>query len=453
MTDDATLLAGFRRGDEAAFALLAERYHHAIHAACQRQAPADEVDDCVQAVFLVLARRPVAAGRAPVLLAWLHRVAHFVCRDARRSAARRRRTTIASNHPPTTGHHPEAVVLEQLDGALLRLEERQRAAVLLHASGSANDDIAERLGVTVANASKLVQRGLAALRERLCRAGKPVGAAALLGLLSTTSASAASTIPLTITALSGVGPHAGLLAKGTLMHLTILTAKPWIIAATIAASIGIGGIIAAEALSPATIPPVTPLAAEAAAEPDGPGIMQRRVTLNLQDRELTEVIKLLRDISNLDFILDPAVTAANPKISVQVENMKLQDVLGVVTKAAELRYEERNGAIFIEPAPVQVDAPPQAAAPTVTLKVRDMTTGNALAFISALTATPLKIDPRLADRPITFELRDTPLTDGLHFLAEAVGGEVQPLPGGQPGYQIVPKTQPDADPVVPSAAQ
>jgi len=68
-TDDVSLLRAYSNGDDEAFSQLAARYHTLTINACRRQVAMTEVDDCVQAVFMVLARRPAAASRAPALAA------------------------------------------------------------------------------------------------------------------------------------------------------------------------------------------------------------------------------------------------------------------------------------------------------------------------------------------------------------------------------------------------
>jgi RNA polymerase sigma factor (sigma-70 family) len=364
MTDDTTLLQAFRCGDESAFAVLAERYHHAIHAACRRQAPNGEVEDCVQAVFLVLARRPAAAARSPVLLAWLHRVAHFVCRDARRAASRRGRVVTAVAQPPTNGHRPEAAVLEQLDAALLRLEDRQRAAVLLHVNGNPTNDIAERLGVTVANASKLVQRGLASLRERLAHSGVPVGASMLLAVMTTQASAATNVPPLTIQALNHASAKASLLAKGTLMHVTMTTASTWILAAGLATVLGVGALVASDAFSQSpttprpsvaavTVPPQVPVPIPVLTEWEKgmEELLKQRLTFEFMETSSLDALNFLRQATGTTFIVHPLVLQAMEMtpLTLKAKDMSLRAVLNNLATIARVRYQIVDKAIFFSP--------------------------------------------------------------------------------------------------------
>lgn len=353
MTDDATLLQAFRSGDESAFATVAERYQSAIQAACQRQAPVGEVDDCVQAVFLVLARRPAAAARSQVLLAWLHQVAVYVCRDARRAATRRRKLVTNVHPAPATGNTPENVVLDRLDAAMLALDERQRAAVLLHATGTANDDIAQSLGVTTANASKLVHRGLAALRERLCRSGTPVGASLLLTVITTDAASGATAPPLTIHALNHASTNASLLAKGTIMHLTMTTTSTWMLTASLVTALGVGALVASEALAQPPSPPrqkaevvvewtavPTPVPVLTGWEKEMDDRLQQRITFAFEDTNPVDIMRFFHQATGLNIVIHPDISAVSggTPITMKAKEMSVRAALNHLANMLHARY-------------------------------------------------------------------------------------------------------------------
>jgi RNA polymerase sigma factor (sigma-70 family) len=86
----AALLARVRIGDPAAFAELVRRHGRLVWAACRHQTrSAADADDCFQAVWLALARRPAAVRDPARLAAFLHAVAVRVCRKHRLAASRR----------------------------------------------------------------------------------------------------------------------------------------------------------------------------------------------------------------------------------------------------------------------------------------------------------------------------------------------------------------------------
>lgn len=456
--DDDALLQAFRAGDEHAFTLLAERYQRVIHAACLRQAPRGEAEDCLQAVFIVLARRPAAAAKSPVLLAWLHRVAHLVCRDARRAVERRGRIMrVVAWGNTTPGNDPEAALLDQLDHAMLYLDERQRAAVLLHAAGNGNGAIARSLGVTAANASKLVQRGLAALRERLCRTSRPVGAATMLTALSVGNATAASAMPLTIAVLSSTTNYATILAKGTLMHLTITATKTWMLILTFTTTLCLGGVVAAEKIAPPTpVPAADKPPKEPLAQKDLDRLLEQKSSLDFLDTDLEDAVRMLSQVSGITLVCAPDVVAnPPPSVTLKADRLPLRKILDDLVKQTGLQYEVQNGAVFISRKPQpRVGAPKlqdaHAALP-VSIEGDNLQIAQVVESLRNQTGIQLVLAPGLKDTRMSMRLIDLPLPKVLDIVASVAGGEVRPLPGNPDGYQIVPKAEADAP--APSAAQ
>jgi RNA polymerase sigma factor (sigma-70 family) len=264
--DDHDLLAAFAAGDQEAFARLVSRHQGLVAAACRRQASATETDDCVQAVFLILARKPQAAAGVPSLAAWLLRVAAYVCRHSRRAA--QRRTRAERTTPATEGHQPETAVLEHLDHCLDRLNERQRNAVVLHYyQGLDASEIAGRLGISRNQVYLLLHRGLAALRTALARRGVAVGAAALAAVFAGQAQAAISSARgVTIVLGRMASKRSQSLAAAAQHDLAIAHAMPWAAAAGIALVLG---VIAVFATSHATAArkPLTPAAPPVATTP------------------------------------------------------------------------------------------------------------------------------------------------------------------------------------------
>ena len=261
-TSDADLIRAWRSGDQEAFASLVSRYHGVVRTACVRQAAAGEVDDCLQAVFVVLARRPAAAAAVPVLAAWLLRVATLVCSRSRRAASNRRRVEQAAalGHVRDPVGHPEA--LDHLDACLLRLPEKQRAAVTLqYLAGKDPEEVAAALGTSHQQTYVLVSRGLASLRTLLAQRGIAVGGAALVSLLASEGTTATVAAPASLIATLTATPSAGaqVLAHGVLTAMFIKTVS--LVAAGI---VLVGAFLTATVVLGAKTPPVglaTPVAA------------------------------------------------------------------------------------------------------------------------------------------------------------------------------------------------
>lgn len=262
---DTDLLTRWRAGDREAYAVLVARHFGLIQAACRRQAAPGDDEDCAQAVFLVLSRKPASAMRAPNLEAWLLRVSWYVCQHSRRAAQRRRQAehdAAAVSGPRPVTAKPEA--LDHLDSCMMKLPKRQRTAVALHyLAGKPAEEVAVALGVSRENAYQLISRGLAAMRALLAKRGVAVAGTALASLLASEGQAASASAPTAALASLTATPTASAasLASGaiTAMHLSALA--PISSAAGLVLAAGTLTLaLAAEgsAPTPPTTPPATP---------------------------------------------------------------------------------------------------------------------------------------------------------------------------------------------------
>lgn len=256
---DGELLQACREGDQAALMALIARYEDLVRRACRRQAPPAEVEDCVQAVFVVLARRPVAAAGAVALAPWLLRVAWHVANRARRANERRRRAEASAAAEETRRQPaPEVEASEHLDDCLNQLPEKQRAAVCLRFLSSLSpEDVAARLGTSRDNAYKLITRGLATLRDLLARRGVAITGVAL-GTLLAGEAQAAGTSTLSLS----VAPtaKATALAQGTITAMKLSALLPLASVAGLLVAVGATTMLltAESATTPAPAPATQP---------------------------------------------------------------------------------------------------------------------------------------------------------------------------------------------------
>ncbi|HYE05199.1 MAG TPA: sigma-70 family RNA polymerase sigma factor [Planctomycetota bacterium] len=178
--------------DEAAFADAVARYAPLVAARCGRSLKGADVDDAVQAVFLVLwRRRDEAPAEGPALASWLYRTTGFVIQRARRDRMRRRTAEERAAQPEaTTMDRPEMSALERaearalIDDALASLPAPERDAVLLsQLAGHSYAEVAEQQGCAKATVAARVQQGLGALRRRLTARGCTLSLAGLVALL------------------------------------------------------------------------------------------------------------------------------------------------------------------------------------------------------------------------------------------------------------------------------
>jgi RNA polymerase sigma-70 factor, ECF subfamily len=151
---------------------LYQQHSRSVFAFClSRLGRREDAEDAVQTTFLH-AVRGLRRGVVPnVELAWLLGIAKNVCLSRRESAGRRGRLELVCDPvdleraPAHLGRGDELIGLRE---ALARLPERQRQAVLLRDwRGLSYEEVAQQLGVSLANAESLIFRGRTALAELL----------------------------------------------------------------------------------------------------------------------------------------------------------------------------------------------------------------------------------------------------------------------------------------------
>ena len=154
MDDRIDLAAWTASANETAFAQIVERHAGLVAAVCRRQlGNGAAVDEAVQAVFIILARRAQAV-RPEALRSWLYETAIGVCRNARRAAARRsRHEQEAAVSATLAQHHDDEVpwmeLRPRIDEALGSLNANQRSVIIDHFFiGESQVAIAARLGIS-----------------------------------------------------------------------------------------------------------------------------------------------------------------------------------------------------------------------------------------------------------------------------------------------------------------
>jgi RNA polymerase sigma factor (sigma-70 family) len=258
---DASLLDSFaRRGDEAAFATLVERYGGLVFSVCRRVlGDAGTAEDCMQATFLVLARKAATIRRAEELPAWLHGTALRLALRTRRAECRRRHreTYSVRTAGPKTPTDPldeltARELLMVLDEELQRLPEVYRLPVILCGlEGLSQEEAAVRLGWTPGSVKGRLERARARLHARLKRRGLALTAA--LGAVEMTRTGAAAlpaelafrTVRSALAFLAGrsaagdcLSPAVAALAEGALKAMYLSKVK---MAMVVIAVIGLAG--------------------------------------------------------------------------------------------------------------------------------------------------------------------------------------------------------------------
>jgi RNA polymerase sigma factor (sigma-70 family) len=225
--DDRELLRRFvRLGDQAAFAALVRRHSGLVIGVCRRVLRSEhDIEDAFQATFLVLARDAGRIRKAESLASWLHGVAYRTSLRAADSTRRRGRllrelTMIEDTLTPADDSGPLADVEQRhqqqaLDEELASLSDNYRAALVLHyLDGKSNQQVAEKLGLSVTAVEGRLKRGKKELRLRLARRGIGLSVAVAAMQAVQSSAQAAPLEPLIARAIDAGLSYAGGEAAG-----------------------------------------------------------------------------------------------------------------------------------------------------------------------------------------------------------------------------------------------
>ncbi|MDW7982805.1 MAG: sigma-70 family RNA polymerase sigma factor [Thermomicrobium sp.] len=170
---DVELLEALRSGDEAAFALLHERYRpFTRRIALRLLGDAHEAEDVCQEVFLRLFRHPPQLEGPNALRLWFARVTTNTALNALRSRRRARFHWIRWFHlewlpRPRAGEDDERAETAVLVRSVLeQLSERDRALLALRATGLSYQEIASTLGIRQRSLGTLLARAERRFRQR-----------------------------------------------------------------------------------------------------------------------------------------------------------------------------------------------------------------------------------------------------------------------------------------------
>src|SRR5918997_80253 len=168
---DAELARAAAAGDRGAFAGIYDRYADRLHDFCVGMLrDRDGAEDCVQDPFCTAATRLPQLREADKLRPWLYSIAR---NEALRRIRDRRRESLSDELPEVVSHEPGPDTLaartelaDLITEAAGGLSDRDRSVLeLAYRHGLDGDDLADALGVSPANATKMVYR----LRETIER--------------------------------------------------------------------------------------------------------------------------------------------------------------------------------------------------------------------------------------------------------------------------------------------
>jgi RNA polymerase sigma-70 factor, ECF subfamily len=171
VSEDATLVAAARDGDQAAFGRLYDRYARMVHGVLLAKVPLAEVDDLVQDVFMMALRRLSTLRDIRSFGAWLAVIARNRANDYHRRSSPE--DQFAKDTPDedigsgNNGGDPEDSAAAILD-AVRSLPSAYRETLILRlVEGMTGPEIAARTGMTHGSVRVNLHRGMQQLRAKL----------------------------------------------------------------------------------------------------------------------------------------------------------------------------------------------------------------------------------------------------------------------------------------------
>jgi RNA polymerase sigma-70 factor (ECF subfamily) len=162
-TEEAALVCAAQAGDRSAFTALYHRYSRMVHGILLANAPAAEVADLVQDVFLMALRRLSTLRDPGAFGGWLAVIARNRAHDFFRRS--RDLVEIDEDMPGPTTRRAEALAAL---AAIRELPEAYREPLILRlVEGMTGPEISARTGLTPASVRVNLHRGMRQLREKL----------------------------------------------------------------------------------------------------------------------------------------------------------------------------------------------------------------------------------------------------------------------------------------------
>jgi len=185
-SDQELVQAYAQRSDQAAFARHVERHMPLVYSTARRRLGGAEcVEDVVQQVFTLLAKKSSTLTGRIILAGWLYRTTSHLAARTQRSEERRwvreqTAVTHMDNPDPPSFENSWREIAPELDQAMEALGELDRdALVLRYFQNKSLRDVGRALGTTEDAAQKRLARALEKLRQILDRRGHSVSGTTL----------------------------------------------------------------------------------------------------------------------------------------------------------------------------------------------------------------------------------------------------------------------------------
>ncbi len=392
MSDRQILERFVERRDELAFEALLYRHGAMVRNVCRQMLfDPHDVDDAVQAVFLVLVRKARTVRIDGSLGPWLYAVAGRVAARARANRRKRWARECQTGEMPETSYastEDASEIPRVLHDELGRLPERLRSPlVLCYFEGMTHDLAARQLDCPVGTVRSRLARARSLLHRRITRRGITLSTAALGALLESNARAAVSArLPaVMVDSIRGAALETvlrtgrGLFTSFATVLEGVLSVSHFKKIAILATAISVGGIATVvagrttasqtpEQVSPKVqvidgpVPPEVALDqpeknAQPEAKKDGhvPAIdskLDERISFNIYEQPLSGAVGFLQSHTGLNIVLDPkalaevGLTSASP-VTLSMKQVKLRTALKLLLKPLGLSYRLEDEVILI----------------------------------------------------------------------------------------------------------
>ncbi len=392
MSDRQILERFVERRDELAFEALLYRHGAMVRNVCRQMLfDPHDVEDAVQAVFLVLVRKARNVRVDGSLGPWLYAVAGRVAARARANRRKRWARECQIGEMPETSYDSTEDAWEiprVLHDELGRLPERLRSPlVLCYLEGMTHDLAARQLDCPVGTVRSRLARGRSLLHRRITRRGITLSTAALGALLeSNARAAVAYRLPaVLVDSIRGAAletvPHTGmgLCTSFTTILEGVLGVSHFKKIAILATAISVGGIASivvgrtTAGQSPAQesprvqvvegpVPPELTLdQPKTNAQPEAKkdahfsaieSKLDEKISFNIYEQPLSGAVGFLQSYTGLNIILDPkalgerGLTSASP-VTLSIKQVKVRTALKLLLKPLGLTYKIEDEVILI----------------------------------------------------------------------------------------------------------
>jgi RNA polymerase sigma-70 factor (ECF subfamily) len=164
---DSDLVRAAQAGDAQAFEHLYILYARTVHSIVLAHLRVDDVDDCLQEVFLAAFRQIIKLREPSAFGAWLASIARNRANEVHRTA-RRAEALSDANEPEERAHQHEQVEAADVLQAIRSLPAAYRETLVLRlVEGFSGLEIAAKTGLTPASVRVNLHRGMDLLRQAL----------------------------------------------------------------------------------------------------------------------------------------------------------------------------------------------------------------------------------------------------------------------------------------------